>query len=120
MHTKKLKLYGEKDDFKGFIAEIYVKNNKLVVKSPDKKLEKELYNEINKYIESDDFFYIPETIETDLTIGHGFSRHKFVSPRFLEALQCEFWNYTEKMNKFGHKKFYGYKIRGNKSEIVGE
>jgi len=123
MKIKKLKLYGEKDDFKGFIAEIYMNGKELIVESKDEQLKNDLLTEINKHIENAEFFYLPELIndkELGLENAHGVSKHKPCDPKFLDALQCEFWNYTVEMNKFGHKKFGGYKIKGNKSEIMEE
>lgn len=48
---KRLKIYGEKDDFKGFIAEIYVKDNEVIVESKDKEVKEILETEIGKAIE---------------------------------------------------------------------
>ena len=55
---KKLKLYGEKKGFlgikrKGFVAEIFVKDRKVVVESKDRKLKRRLREEIDKMIKED-------------------------------------------------------------------
>lgn len=40
---KKLNLYGEKGDFKGYIATVYVnENNKLIIETDDPKVKKDL------------------------------------------------------------------------------
>jgi len=56
---KKLKLYGEKGNFKGFIAEIYAKDNKVVVESKDKTVEEILEKEINKAIKEKNGLWVP-------------------------------------------------------------
>jgi hypothetical protein len=56
---KKLKLYGEKKIFgpfkkKGFIAEVFVVDGKVVVESKNKKVKEELQKEIDEGIKNDE------------------------------------------------------------------
>lgn len=117
---KKLKLYGEKNDFKDFIAEIYVEGNTVIVESKDKKVKKELSDAINKAIDKGESFRLPCCIYEHDTIGDGFSLHKLGDPQFLEALQAEFWRIIGLGSPgiFGHRKFGGYKIIAHKSPVV--
>ncbi|XOB40720.1 MAG: hypothetical protein ACKKMR_01775 [Candidatus Nealsonbacteria bacterium] len=117
---KKLRLYGEKDGLKGFIADIYVKNNKLIVESENKKVKKELFEEINKEIQKGEAFRIPYTEHTGRTIEEGVLLQKIGDSKFLEALEAEFWKVIGlgDMGKFGNKKFGGYEIKAYKSKII--
>ncbi|MBU3907270.1 MAG: hypothetical protein KKA64_03390 [Nanoarchaeota archaeon] len=116
---KVLKLYGKKDNFEGFIAEIYVENNKVVVESEDEEVKKDLLFEINMAIQKTPFL-LPYSEETKSTVSHGFSFHKIGDPKFLNALRAEFWKIvgfgTE--GKFANKTFGGYKIIAHKSLVV--
>lgn len=119
---KKLKLYGKKDGFEGFIAEIYVDNNKVVVESKDEEVKKELLNEINKVIQKGESFLLPYPHETETSICDGFLLQKVGDPKFIEALHSEFWKVIGlgEAGKFGNKTFGGYKIIAHKSLIIEE
>ena len=77
--TKKLKLYGKKDEFEGTIAEIYIENNKVIVESKDKAVKEILEKEINNAIEDKGGLFVPfaETITNVLINGVKIQFYEF-------------------------------------------
>jgi len=92
---KKLKLYGKKGDFKGFIAEIYVKDNKIVVESKDKKLKKELLKRINEVLKKEKGFWLPAP-DSPPDVVYEQKLYIIDDPWFLNAM-CEHFTHRGKL-----------------------
>lgn len=81
---KKLKLYGKKDNFEGFIAKIYVKNNKVVVESKDEAVKEILEKEISEAIKEKGGLWVP-FVET-------------VTEILIDTVKIEFYEENRKLN----------------------
>lgn len=122
---KKLKLYGEKKTLgivlrKGFIAEVYVKDGKVIIESKNKKIKEEIEKVINEVLsEKEDYFYYRTGDEYfNKKTGHwGYRTYmvpqKPTDPEFLEALKDSDWFWED-------EKFGGYEIDPIFSKIVEE
>ena len=109
--TKKLKLYGKKNNDWHFIATVYVKNNEVVVEAEDSQVKDDLLKEIKK---ADMLGFI--VLKRDVKTEHGWELQekpqKPGDPEFLEALQDS--------SIFRGKEYGGYKTYGPLSKIVEE
>jgi hypothetical protein len=111
---KKLKLYGEKKIFgpfkkKGFIAEVFVVDGKVVVESKNKKVKEELQKEIDEGIKNDEIT-ISRSVWEEFPDGRKAHYHlaepkKPTDPKFLNALR----DYSE---LWSTHTFAGYEISG--------
>lgn len=120
---KKLKLYGEKKWFfgfkrRGFVAEVYVSDGKVVVFSNNSRLREELQREIDKEI-AHNFITRTRAIREEKPglsrpiVYHIAEPRKPGDPDFLETLkdQSAFWS---------TQIFDGYEISGVQSRIIEE
>jgi hypothetical protein len=119
---RKLKLYGEKKIFgpfkkRGFIAEVFVINGEVIVKSKNESVKRELQEKINKRIR-EDLIILTKGIREKFPDGRKLyysimERKKPEDPEFLDAIRdaSAFWS----VNTFG-----GYKISGVLSKFVEE
>lgn len=111
MITKKLKLFGEKRDCKGFIAEIYIQDKKMIVNSKDKKVGGKLYKIINETIESKKGIGMVYSEYNKTIKSTKIANFKPGDYNFLDALLPCLWTITR------NEEFDGYKLDINKSEI---
>lgn len=121
MNTNKvLRLYGKKGDQAGFIAEVYVRDNKVRVSSSYEGVKNDLLKNITEAVMNGESFRLPCCIYDYDTIGDGFSLHKLGDPQFLEALQAEFWRTIGLGSPgiFGHRKYGEFTIIAHKSKII--
>lgn len=120
---KKLKLYGEKKGFlgirrKGFVAEVFVDNDgKVIVKSRNKKLERELLEMINERIQKN-LTTLTKSVREQFFGGKEACHHveevkKPGDSKFLDAIRdaSALWH---------TQTFAGYKISGILSKFVEE
>jgi len=119
---RKLKLYGEKKIFgpfkkKGFIAEVFVVDGKVVVESKDKKVKEELQKEIEEDIKNN-AITLSRGVWEEWPDGRKVHYHlaepkKPTDPKFLDALRdySALWD----THTFG-----GYEISGLLSKFVEE
>jgi len=120
---KRLRLYGEKGHFRGFVADVYVKNNRVVVVSKDNEVKNQLLEKINQFIDKGEYFRLPYSCRVpEWGIIDGVSLHKLGDPDFLKALNTEFWNVVSlgSPGKFAGMNFGGVTIIAHKSKIIDE
>lgn len=122
INMKKLKLYGEKKILwifkkKGFIAEIYIINRKMIIVSKDKKVKEALGEALNKRVQQNLIFLtkgMKKELQGDQKIHHSIIDYKKIEdPEFLSALRdaSAFWETNT---------FNGYKISGVLSKLMEE
>jgi len=103
----KLKIYGEKEGFKGFIATIFIdEKNNIIVETDDKKLKEELLKEISRIVEGGGFFLLENYYE--------YPNYKLLGTMvypnthsFLFALKNSSFLWQENI-KYGEYKIYGF------------
>jgi len=119
---KKLKLYGEKRVFlwikqRGFVAEVFVQDGKIVVQAEDRKLQEELQKEIDIVLKNNSIIHFKSV--TEHLPGKRkvhFHAEESIGPEdtdFLKAL----WQTSFSWHK---KNFAGYRIDGGSSRIFDE
>lgn len=124
---EKLRLFGAKGEFKGFIATILVENSAVVVESGNAELRECLLREINENLRQAGSFRLPwpkTERKADGTVVHtdGFRPQRPGDSHFLDALRCEF---HERIGlgikgRFGNATLCGYKINPLLSELIEE
>jgi len=124
---EKLRLFGEKDKFKGFIATIHVDNSRVVVESENDELRECLLREINEKLQQAGSFRLcwPKTEKKpDGTIVHtdGFKAQRPGDSHFLDALRSEFHEAIglSVKGRFGNATVCSYKINPLLSELIEE
>ena len=111
---KKLKLYGEKDSFAGYIGKIYVKDKKIIIDSSDEKFKQDLLKELNKLLKKDSFYISKDKMYIEN------EERTHVSCAIKQSLSDEFFLEAIRENVFLSEKYGGYKISWLLSKIINE
>lgn len=123
---EKLRLFGEKDEERDFIASVYVEDGKVKVGSKNHQIAELLSKMINKELRRSGGFRLPWS-ETELDFGHlthsdGFRWQRPGDSHFLEALDAEFFEHMGlgMKGKLRNTMVCGYRINSNLSELIEE